>query len=142
MLRRKRGADNEITKYKGRCVYNDKRRINRSLIETFSPAVRHTTVKASVAASVLRNRRRIAFDVTGAYLQGEYTNNEVVYARPPRGFRTIHDDGSPVVWKMRVPLYGQGDAGLVWVRTIRKQLTGAQSFNQSDADPSFFWKRS
>ena len=142
VLRRKRGAENEITKYKARCVFNDKRRVNRALIETFSPAVRHTTVKASVAASVLRRRRRFAFDVTGAYLQGEFEAGEVVYARPPKGFRTVHDDGSPVVWLMRVPLYGQGDAGLVWFRTIRKQLKNVQAFNQSDADPSFFWKRS
>ena len=40
-----------------------------------------------------------------------------------------------------VPLYGQGDAGLIWFRTMRKQLTVEQSFNQSDADPSYFWKR-
>ena len=32
-------------------------------------------------------------------------------------------------------------AGLIWFRTIRKQLMGEQSFNQSDADPSYFWKR-
>ena len=142
VLRRKRDSKNEISKYKARCVFNDKRRVNRALIETFSPAVRHTTVKASVAASVIRKRRRYTFDVTGAYLQGEYTENEEVYARPPRGYRAIHDDGSPIVWKMHVPLYGQGDAGLVWFRTIRKQLMEKQGFNQSDADPSYFWKRS
>ena len=44
-------------------------------------------------------------------------------------------------WKMKTPLYGQGDAGLVWFRTIKNQLTGVQSFNQSDSDPSYFWKR-
>ena len=40
-----------------------------------------------------------------------------------------------------VLLYGQGDAGLIWFRTIREQLTQKQGYNQSDADPSFFWKR-
>ena len=104
VLRRKRGAENQITRYKARCVYNDRRRLNRALVETFSPAVRHTTVKASVACSVLNRRRRFSFDVTGAYLQGEYEENEVVYARPPKGHRTVHDDGSPIVWRMRVPL--------------------------------------
>ena len=34
-----------------------------------------------------------------------------------------------------------GDAGLVWFRTIKNQLTREQSFNQSDSDPSYFWKR-
>ena len=85
------------------------------------------------------------FDVTGAYLQGEYREAEVVYARPPPDFRTVDDLGFPIVWRMRKPLYGQGDAGLIWFRTIREQLTGPppqQEFHQSDADPSYFWKRS
>ena len=142
MLRRKRGAKNELTKYKGRCVYNDKRRVNREFIETFSPAVRHTTVKTSVAVSCVKRRKRFSFDVSGAYLQGKYTINEEVYARPPRGFRKFDPVTEvPIVWKMKTPLYGQGDAGLVWFRTIKNQLTNVQSFNQSDSDPSYFWKR-
>ena len=42
---------------------------------------------------VLLNRRRLSFDVTGAYLQGEYSDDEVVYARPPRGYETFDDCG-------------------------------------------------
>ena len=45
-------ADSEVPKYKAHCVYNGKQRVNRTLIETFSPAVRHTTVMAHVKASV------------------------------------------------------------------------------------------
>ena len=130
-LRRKRDSKGEISKYKARCVYNDKRRVNRTLIETFSPAVRHTTVKASVACSVLRGRRRLSFDVTGAYLQGEYSDDEVVYARPPKGYETFDDRGVALVWRMHVPLYGQGDAGLIWFRTIREQLTQAPESGQA-----------
>ena len=142
VLRRKRGGKGEITKYKSRCVFNDKRRVNRELIETFSPAVRHTTVKASVAVSCVKRRKRFSFDVTGAYLQGKYTKGEEVYARPPRGYRVVDPVTKvPIVWKMMTPLYGQGDAGLVWFRTIKNQLTREQSFNQSDSDPSYFWKR-
>ena len=91
---------------------------------------------------MLLNRRRLSFDVTGAYLQGEYSDGEVVYARPPKGYETFDDRGIMLVWRMHVPLYGQGDAGLIWFRTIREQLTVKQGFNQSDADPSYFWKRS
>ena len=91
---------------------------------------------------MLLGRRRYGFDVTGAYLQGEYQEHEVVYARPPPGQRELDDSGYPIVWRMRVPLYGQGDAGLIWFRTMRDQLTARQQFHhQSDADPSYFWKR-
>ena len=46
------------------------------------------------------NRRRLSFDVTGAYLQGEYSDDEVVYARPPRGYETFDDCGIMLVWWM------------------------------------------
>ena len=92
--------------------------------------------------SCVKRRKRFSFDVTGAYLQGKYTKGEEVYARPPRGYRVVDPVTKvPIVWKMMTPLYGQGDAGLVWFRTIKNQLTREQSFNQSDSDPSYFWKR-
>ena len=60
--------------------------------------------------------------------------------RPSRHWHS-EADRAPIVWKMMTPLYGQGDAGLVWFRTIKNQLTREQSFNQSDSDPSYFWER-
>ena len=141
VLKRKRDGKNEISKYKARCVFNDKRRLCRDVIETFSPAVRHTTVKAALAVSVIKKRKRFAFDVTGAYLQGKYKEGEHVYARPPPGQRQVDSLGFPIIWKMNVPLYGQGDAGLIWYRTLRTQLVQNQNFNGSECDPSYFWKR-
>ena len=42
---------------------------------------------------------------------------------------------------MHRPLYGQGDAGRIWYRTLREQLVGKQKFVPSECDPSFFYKR-
>ena len=103
--------------------------------------MRHTTVKASLAVSCVKKRKRFSFDVTGAYLQGKYADTEEVFARPPVGYRTYDNRGIPVIWKMKVPLYGQGDAGLIWYRTLRNQLIEVQNYNGSDCDPSYFWKR-
>ena len=148
VLKRKRGSNNEITKRKSRCVFNDKRRKDRELIETFSPAIRHTTVKCAIAVSCILKRKRVSFDVTGAYLQGRYeTTDKPVYARPPPGQRTFttrttkSGKNIAIVWRMKAPLYGQGDAGLVWFKTLRKQLVEHQKFNGSEWDPSYFWKR-
>ena len=65
------------------------------------------------------------------------------YARLPSLMGLLRGDipGRVPVQIRHSTLYGQGDAGLIWFRTIRKQLTKEQSFNQSDADPSYFWKR-
>ena len=67
-----------------------------------------------------------------------------MYARPPRGARH-YVDGVPVVWKLRVPLYGEADAGRLWNRTIVRFLTGPLSgggagWIQSKYDPCFFFK--
>ena len=46
----------------------------------------------------------------------------------------------PVVWRLKVPLYGEADAGRIWNRTLVKQLTEVQQFQQSEFDPCYFWK--
>ena len=77
VLLRKRAADEEINLYKTRCVTNDckARRVHRnSLLETFSPSVRHSSFKCQLAAACVkevktgRRRRYFGIDITQAYL--------------------------------------------------------------------------
>ena len=80
------------------------------------------------------------FDVTAAYLKGDFalTSSETVYARPPRGRRPKLGNRS-VVWKLKVPLYGEADAAYVWHITFSTQLK-KQGFSQSTFDPCYYWK--
>ena len=70
--------------------------------------------------------RQQTFDVDAAYLKGEFESCQVVYARPPRGARH-YVDGVPVIWRLRVPLYGEADAGRLWNRTFVRFMTGPTS---------------
>ena len=70
--------------------------------------------------------RQRTFDVDAAYLKGEFEGDQILYARPPRGARH-YIDGVPVVWRLRVPLYGEADAGRLWNRTFVRFLTGPTS---------------
>ena len=84
------------------------------------------------------------FDVDAAYLKGEFESDQVLYARPPRGARH-YVDGVPVVWRLRVPLYGEADAGRLWNRTLVRFMTGSVSgggagWTQSRYDPCYFFK--
>ena len=79
----------------------------------------------------------------GAYLKGKFTDNEIVYARPPPGYRTYTFRNGmkvPIVWQLKVPLYGEVDAGYIWNRTATHQLCKVQKWNQSEHDPGYFWK--
>ena len=84
-------------------------------------------------------RRQRTFDVEAAYLKGKFEDGEVVHVRPPRGYRS-YIQGVAVVWRLRVPVYGEADAGRIWNRTLVKQLTQVQKFQQSKYDPCYFWK--
>ena len=45
-----------------------------------------------------------------------------------------------MVWQLKVPLYGEADAGRIWNKTLVRQLVSVQGFNQSQYDPCYFWK--
>ena len=153
-LRNKTDENGDVYELKARCAYNGaerQRRLKRqderrgsgtssTKLETFSPATRSSTYCLCVAVGKARGRRHGCFDVTGAYLQGTPRESEVVYVRPPPGYRTFDERGVPIVWRMAVPLYGQEDAGLIWYRTITEQLVQVQGFKQSSADPCYFYK--
>ena len=152
MLKQKRGSRNEKVKKKGRICYNgamQKATAAKSgvAIETFAPTVRHTTFKCLAAHGCVTGRRRRQFDVEGAYLKGKFEDGEVVYARPPPNFpdggsryRRFDERGVPLVWRLKVPLYGEADAGRIWNRTAVNQLVNVQGFTQSEFDPCYFFK--
>lgn len=59
--------------------------------------------------------------------------------RPPPAYREFDKNQIPIVWKLRTPLYGQGDAGRIWYRTLHTQLL-TQGFARSQHDPCLYVK--
>ena len=121
------------------------REIRRPDLPTFSPTTRHSTLKCQLASACVKEarsgkpRRYFSFDVTQAYLKGDATEAELMYVLPPAGYRTYDENGTPLVWRLNTPLYGQGDAGRIWYKTMSQQLI-IQGFVQSHGDPCLFVK--
>ena len=66
-------------------------------------------------------------------------------ARPPPGYRTYTFRNGmrvPVVWLLKVPLYGEVDAGYIWNHTATHQLCDVQKWSQSEHDPATSGKSS
>ena len=102
------------------------------------------TAHAVSDAAPVPDVQQRTFDVDAAYLKGEFESPITLYARPPRGARH-YVDGVPVVWRLRVPLYGEADAGRLWNRTLVRFLTGSvdgggAGWTQSLYDPCYFFK--
>ena len=72
---------------------------------------------ASMPTNTTPTVRQRTFDVEAAYLKGQFEKSEVLYARPPLGYRSW-DHGVMYIWRLKVPLYGEADAGRIWNRTL------------------------
>ena len=55
-------------------------------------------------------------------------------------YRHFDEREVPLVWRLKVPLYGEADAGRIWNRTAVNQLVNVQGFTQSEFDPCYFYK--
>ena len=85
VLKKKRGHDGQVTKFKARCVFDgrNQKAVAARLgvdIKSYAPCGRPSTHKALIASAVFHKRRHRTFDVTGAYLNGQFNETEVVYA--------------------------------------------------------------
>ena len=143
---RRRGQVQEALRvYDGR-AQKSKAAAQGKELYSYAPCGRPSTHKCQIASAVHHRRRHRTFDVVGAYLKGKLTDNEVVYARPPPGYRTYTFRNGmkvPVVWLLKVPLYGEVDAGYIWNRTATHQLCEVQKWNQSEHEtPATFGRSS
>jgi hypothetical protein len=78
-------------------------------------------------------------DITHAHLKGEPLDGKGCYLRPPPAYREFDKNKVPIIWKLRTPLDGQGDAGRIWYRTLHSQLL-EQGFARSQHDPCLYIK--
>ena len=152
VLKVKRDGTNEIVKRKGRIVYDGHRehqlaKARGEQLDGFVATARNGTSKCQFAHAAVHRRRCRQLDVEAAYLQGvKEAGTPTCYARPPphsatgTRFRKLDERGVPIVWRLDGELYGKVTAGKTWNRTATKQLVEKQGFNQSQYDPSFFFK--
>jgi hypothetical protein len=78
-------------------------------------------------------------DVEGAFLQGKFANNEVIYIEVPDGMEKFYGKRSDVVLQLLVPIYGTKQAANCFYNTLVKALKGKTIYNRSKADPCLFF---
>eukprot|EP00965_Chrysotila_dentata_P160468 5298245-Pleurochrysis_carterae.AAC.1 len=151
VLRKKGDKKGKILRYKTRAVVCGNQQKRKALasgsehtLETFAPAARSATFKLLCAVGCIANRRVRHFDVDAAYLQGSFEGDDgKVHVRPsPPDERHFNNRGIPFVRKLLKPLYGEAQAGRIWHRTAKRQLTEIQGFtHQYEFDPCYFFKK-
>ncbi|CAL8169564.1 unnamed protein product [Prunus armeniaca] len=132
----KGNADGIVSRYKARlAAHGFSQEAGFDYTETFSPVVRHTTVRIVLSVAAMKGWDLRQLDVKNAFLHGEL--EEEVYMRQPQGFE---DPILPhYVCKLHKSLYGLKQAPRAWNSKFTGYLP-ALGFKASHSDPSLFVK--
>lgn len=134
VYRIKWNPDGTIKEFKSRFVgkgYHQRHGLDYK--ETFSPVLKHTTVRIVLDVAVSRGWPLRQLDVNSAFLQGHL--NEDVYMEQPPGF--VDKDRPHYVCKLRKALYGLKQAPRAWYEELRNFLL-ATGFKNSLSDAALF----
>ena len=135
VLKRKLDCDNKV-RYRARLVakgFSQKAGIDYQ--ETFSPVIRHSTLRLLFALSVQLGMDITHLDVTTAFLNGHLKENIFMYL--PEGF-PVKDSQSKVL-KLKKAVYGLKQSSLAWYKKVDETLYSL-GFIKSKLEPCVFMK--
>ena len=131
----KRKADGTIDRFKARLVAKGfHQRPGIDFQETFSPVIKHVTIRVVLGLAARKNWVLRQLDVNNAFLQGKLT--EEVYMSQPPGF--IDKDKPHHVCRLHKAIYGLKQAPRAWYNELRDFLL-SNGFVNSLADASVFY---
>lgn len=136
VLKKKIKSDSEV-QYRARLVakgFTQKYGLDQH--ETFSPVVRHSTLRLLFALSVKLGLDITQLDVKTAYLNGDL--KEDIYMHAPEGFVS---EMAGKVLKLKKAVYGLKQSTLVWYEKVRNVL-GKNHFKNCTQEPCLFTKMS
>ena len=79
--------------------------------QTYSQTLRHSSARAIFAFAARKGLGVRSVDYVAAYLQGQFTEGEVVYCYMPPGHEEFDSNGNQLVLRIEKPVYGIPQAG-------------------------------
>ena len=119
--------------------------------ESYAPTIDPVVIRAMIALSVQKRIPIVQADVETAFLQANFKyEGEVVYSRPPPGFKIGFkwlgktpwwENDNEIAFKWLKPTYGFVQAGNAWNHCLGNILLTLGFTQQNEADPCLFIKK-
>ena len=112
---RKKDAAGNVIRYKARLVAQGFSQVpGVDYFDTFAPVARLASICTVLAFAAAEDYETGLIDIKGAYLNGELTEDEVIFMKQPPGYEEVGMDGRVRVLRLRKTLYGLKQAGRRW----------------------------
>ncbi|CAA0842042.1 cysteine-rich RLK (RECEPTOR-like protein kinase) 8, partial [Striga hermonthica] len=132
----KRDVHGNVSRYKARLVAQGFSQAKGfDFQETFSPFVKHTTIRVFLTITTTLNWKVRQLDINNAFLNGELS--ESIYIQQPPGFE--QESEVPLVCKLTKSIYGLKQASRAWFLKVKSTLQNL-GFSCSRADNSLFFR--
>jgi Reverse transcriptase (RNA-dependent DNA polymerase)/gag-polypeptide of LTR copia-type/Integrase core domain/GAG-pre-integrase domain/Zinc knuckle len=141
VFRVKKDADGNIARKKARLVAQGFSQVpGVDYFDTYAPVARLATIRTVLALAARYDMELHQIDIKGAYLNGELTDDEVIYMRQPPGFASREHPNR--VCRLHKTLYGLKQSGRRWYQKLVRILVNALGFIQVEVDQAVFFKQS
>ena len=130
----KHKSDGTVERFKGRLVAKGyAQKFGFDYLETFSPVVRFSSIRALIAFAVQNDMLIHQMDVVTAFLNGDL--DEDIYMQQPDGY--VQSGSEHLVCKLKKSLYGLKQAPRCWNLAFKKHMESI-GFRQTTADPCVY----
>ena len=137
VFRVKHDENGQIERFKGRLVAKGfQQKYGIDYVETFSPVVRFSSIRALLAFAVSKGMLIHQMDVVTAFLNGHL--DEEIYMKQPEGY--VKPGTENMVCHLKKSLYGLKQSSRCWNKAFQDFML-SQQFKQSDADPCIFIRK-
>ncbi|KZV80781.1 hypothetical protein EXIGLDRAFT_569675, partial [Exidia glandulosa HHB12029] len=139
VFRAKKDATGSVVRHKARLVAQGFSQVpGVDYFDTFAPVAKLASIRIVLAMAARLDLELHQIDIKGAYLNGQLTDDEVVYMRQPPGFEAPGTAGK--VCRLLKTLYGLKQSGRRWYQRLVEILCGKLAFTRSEVDQAVFFK--
>jgi Reverse transcriptase (RNA-dependent DNA polymerase)/Integrase core domain/GAG-pre-integrase domain len=141
VFRAKKDAAGNVIRYKARLVAQGFSQVpGVDYFDTFAPVARLASIRTVLAFAASEDYETGQIDIKSAYLNGELTEDEVIFMRQAPGYEERGPDGSAKVLRLRKSLYGLKQAGRRWYQKLVFIMTKL-GFSRCEGDQAVFYRR-
>jgi hypothetical protein len=141
VFRAKKDAAGNVVRYKARLVAQGFSQVpGVNYFETFAPVARLASIHTVLAFAAAEDYETGQIDIKSAYLNGEFTDDEVIFMRQAPRYKVEGDDKRVLVYRLRKSLYGLKQAGRRWYQKLVDIMTKL-GFERCEGDQAVFYRR-